>query len=299
MNEPMSEEAPAGQQSYFLSYSRTDERFAIRLAKDLRERGVSMWVDQLDIRPSEHWDRAIERAVRDCKGLVVVLSPRSAVSDNVADEISFAIDSGKSVLPVMIERCSLPLRITRMQVIDATRDYDSALEQCFAELTRGGDATARPAPAPQQRAPIEPQAITSAKQKLAPIVGPIAGVLVDKAAARAGSVKDFYTLVGSHIDSEADRKRFLMEVSSAVVPDPPPSKPAVPPPPSASGNAGPISSEVLDRMTGLMTRYIGPIATVVVKRESRAASSPQELRRLLADLISDQKDRAEFLRQAE
>ena len=22
-----------------------------------------MWVDQLDIRPSEHWDRAIERAV--------------------------------------------------------------------------------------------------------------------------------------------------------------------------------------------------------------------------------------------
>jgi hypothetical protein len=52
-------------------------------------------------------------------------------------------------------------------------------------------------------------------------------------------------------------------------------------------------------MTGLMTRYIGPIATVVVKRESRAASSPQELRRLLADLISDQKDRAEFLRQAE
>ena len=79
--------APGG---YFLSYSRSDERFALRFAKDLRSRGVAMWVDQLDIRPSEHWDRAIEKAVRDCRGLVVIVSPRSVASDNVADEISYA-----------------------------------------------------------------------------------------------------------------------------------------------------------------------------------------------------------------
>ena len=114
---------------YFLSYSRSDERFALRLAKDLRAQGIAMWVDQLDIRPSEHWDRAIERAVRDCRGMVVILSPRSVESDNVADEISYAIDSGKSVLPVMIEKCVLPLRITRMHVIDATGNYDKALQQ--------------------------------------------------------------------------------------------------------------------------------------------------------------------------
>src|SRR5256885_6244700 len=136
----MSEVSEQSQASYFLSYSRTDERFALRLAKDLRARGVAMWVDQLDIRPSEHWDRAIERAVSACRGLVVIISPRSVASENVADEISFAIDSGKSVLPVMIEKCVLPLRITRMHVIDATGVYDKALNQCLAELQRPSDA---------------------------------------------------------------------------------------------------------------------------------------------------------------
>ena len=137
----MSDEADRNQGTYFLSYSRSDERFALRLAKDLRAHGVAMWVDQLDIRPSQHWDRAIERAVSACRGLVVILSPRSVASDNVADEISFAIDSGKSVLPVMIEKCVLPLRITRMHVVDATGVYDKALRQCLAELQRPGDGS--------------------------------------------------------------------------------------------------------------------------------------------------------------
>src|SRR4051812_48088091 len=102
MNEVQAAEAD----TYFLSYSRSDQEFALRLATYVRAQGISLWVDQLDIRPSEHWDRAIERAVSKCRGIVVVLSPRSVASDNVADEISFAIDGGKSVLPVMIERCN-------------------------------------------------------------------------------------------------------------------------------------------------------------------------------------------------
>ena len=70
--------------------------------------------------------------------MVVILSPRSVLSNNVADEISYAINNGKSVMPVMIEKCALPLRITRMQVIDATVDYQHALDQCMAEMRRAG-----------------------------------------------------------------------------------------------------------------------------------------------------------------
>ena len=147
---------------YFLSYSRSDEHFALRLAKALRSRGVAMWVDQLDIRPSEHWDRAIERAVRDCRGLVVILSPRSVASDNVADEISYAIEHRKSVLPVVIEKCSLPLRITRMHVIDATEALDRAVDQCVAELRRT-DAVAAPAVEQPALGGLDPRAIATAK----------------------------------------------------------------------------------------------------------------------------------------
>jgi TIR domain len=290
----VSAEESAGQ-CYFLSYSRSDEQFALRLAKDLRAGGVAMWVDQLDIRPSEHWDKAIERAVRGCRGLVVVLSPRSVASDNVADEISFAIDSGKSVLPVMIERCTLPLRLTRMQVIDATGNYDRALEQCLDELKRrDGAPVARPAERPREA--LDPAELALAKERLAPILGPIAGRLVDKAAQGAGSTADLYRAVALRIDSEPERERFLKSASvGAADSQPPPTRKAAP---KETVNPS-IPTAELDTVAQLMTRYIGPIAPMVVKRESRSSGSFEDLCRQLAALIADPRERAEFLREAE
>jgi hypothetical protein len=287
---------PAGVQtrSYFLSYSRTDERFALRLAQDLRAQGVAMWVDQLDIRPSEHWDRAIERAVRDCSGLVVILSPRSVASDNVADEISYAIDSGKTVLPVMIEKCVLPLRITRMHVIDATKSYEKALQQCVAELCDPGRTAAKGPPEPAAVSQLDPDALKTARQQLATIVGPIAAILVDKAAARAGSEQELYALLLQHIESETDRERFR-----SIAPAQPAPSPAPPAVPSASAASAPLSAAELDSLAGALTQYLGPIAPLVTRRESRSSSSAEDLRQRLAALIPAESDRADFLRRLE
>jgi hypothetical protein len=288
----MVEEPTSAADHYFLSYSRSDEDFALRFAKDIRTRGVAMWVDQLDIRPSAHWDRAIERAVRDCRGIVVILSPRSVASDNVADEISFAIDSKKSVLPVMIERCTLPLRITRMQVIDATNSYEKALQQCVAELVRPKtsahsimDRTC------EARASLSDETISAATRLLAPIVGPIAAILVDKAASHAASTNELYTLLAQHIEKAADRERFLENVGDQQSPRPA----AV----SAADNAVVISQSELDSVVGALTHYLGPIASVVAKREAAVSRSPGELRARLAAMIPNDRDRAEFLRRLE
>jgi TIR domain-containing protein len=291
----MTAEACTGEGCYFLSYSRADEKIALRLASDLRDRGVAMWLDQLDIRPSEHWDRAIERAVRECRGLVVILSPRSVASDNVADEISFAIDSGKSVLPVMIERCTLPLRLTRMQVVDATDNYERALQQCVDELTRrDGEPVVRKAPEPAPVA-LDAGELSAAKQRLAQILGPIAGRLVDKAAARAASIPELYRLLAANIPNAAEREGFLALGGAASVQGSTPS-----PPPAARQSAGAgIAKADLDSMAELMARYIGPIARVVVTREGRASESVDQLRQQLAVHIPDLRERAEFLREAE
>jgi hypothetical protein len=279
--------------TYFLSYSRADEGIALPFARTLREAGIAMWVDQFDIRPSEHWDRAIERAVRECRGIVVMLSPRSAASDNVADEISFALEHGKSVLPVMIERCSLPLRITRMQVIDATGDYDRALRQSIAVL-QGKSAV--PGPIVERRQ--EPKGISdgavlaAAKERLTHILGPIAGLLVDKEAARANSTGELYELLAQHIGSEKDRKRFLnspgmntREPSSSPIEQKKVLQESVPP-------------DEIVRLTSLLTHYLGPIATVIARREGAGAASSDELQQRLASRIPDGRDRADFLRQA-
>lgn len=278
--------APGG---YFLSYSRSDERFALRFAKDLRSRGVAMWVDQLDIRPSEHWDRAIEKAVRDCRGLVVIVSPRSVASDNVADEISYALENGKSVLPVMIEKCSLPLRITRMHVIDASAGYDRAVQQCVAELQRAGSG---PAGAKTEAASqLGPDAIATAKRQLTAIMGPIAGVIVDKAARRAATMAELRSIVIQHIEDPADRARF-----AAMDGNPPPAAAAVPTPSPAPNGGEPIDRTQVKKVEQALMPYLGPIAPLVAKRESRAAQSLEEFHRRVADLIHDQQDQAAFFR---
>ena len=112
---------------YFISYSRSDQAFALRFAQDLKTAGVDVWVDQLDIPIGQNWDRSVEAAVRDCEGFVIILSPRSAASEHVADEVACALEDHKHIIPILIEKCTIPMRLARLQFIDATSDYDNAL----------------------------------------------------------------------------------------------------------------------------------------------------------------------------
>jgi hypothetical protein len=79
--------ATTGQTPFgFFSYSRKDSEFVLRLAKDLRHAGAVVWLDQLDIKPGEHWDGAVEKALATCDRMLVILSPDSVNSTNVMDD---------------------------------------------------------------------------------------------------------------------------------------------------------------------------------------------------------------------
>ena len=212
----MSAEQRIDRDTCFVSYSRGDERFTLRLAEDLRVRGVTIWVDQLNIRASEHWDRAIECAIRGCCCMVAVLSPRAILSDNVADEISLAIDSGKTIIPLMIEPCRLPLRLARMHLIDATSAYEVAREQCLAAIKVASTLLLE---VPKGSSALEDdEVLLAATRQLATVLGPIAEILVEKAADRAASVADLYSILSLHIDNTADRERFLSATPQATTP---------------------------------------------------------------------------------
>jgi formylglycine-generating enzyme required for sulfatase activity len=117
---------------YFFSYTRSDSEFVLRLAEELRAVGVNLWLDQLDILGGQHWDRTIEKALKRCQGMVAVLSPEAVVSTNVMDEVSYALDEGKLVVPVLVRSCDIPFRLRRVQYIDFTDDYATG----FSELLR-------------------------------------------------------------------------------------------------------------------------------------------------------------------
>src|SRR5512142_2521624 len=114
----------------FISYSRANSNFAVRLAKDLKAAGFDVWLDQLDIPTGARWDDEIERALEKSSIFLIILSPESIESQNVKDEVGYAIDGGKSILPVVTRTCRIPLRLRRFQFVDfSNKPYEDSLAE--------------------------------------------------------------------------------------------------------------------------------------------------------------------------
>lgn len=111
----------------FFSYSRKDTDFAVKLANDLRKSGVTIWIDQ-DILPGEQWDNSIEKALDTSTCLIVILSPNSVQSANVLNEVHYAIDNRKTIIPVLYKDCKLPLLLLRYQYTPFIDDYQNGLK---------------------------------------------------------------------------------------------------------------------------------------------------------------------------
>ena len=63
----------------------------------------------------------MEKALHECEIFLIILTPASISSENVKDEIGYAIDHGKRILPVLLEECVIPLRLRRFQYVDFTK----------------------------------------------------------------------------------------------------------------------------------------------------------------------------------
>lgn len=116
--------------SVFISYSRADNEFVDLLLRLLLSKGYDAWLDRRNIDAGSHWDQAIEDAIQACNHMIVVLSPESAASQNVSDEWTYAIDEGKTIIPIYHRSCSIPMRLRRLQWIDFEK-------QQFAQAFQG------------------------------------------------------------------------------------------------------------------------------------------------------------------
>lgn len=121
-------------QTAFFSYSRDDSEFALRLAEDLKAAGANVWLDQLDIAPGQRWARAVQDALNNCHRLLVILSPASVDSTNVEDEVAFALEEHKTVIPVFYRDCKVPFQLRPFHYADFRTDYDRGLKTLLRTL---------------------------------------------------------------------------------------------------------------------------------------------------------------------
>ncbi len=119
---------------FFISYSRVDTTFVLKLANDLKNAGVNIWLDQLNIPPGAHWDNEIEAALHSATCVLAIISPQSMESKNAMDEISFALEQDKKVIPVLLTNTETPFRLRRLQRIDFTGDYEKGVNQLLKAI---------------------------------------------------------------------------------------------------------------------------------------------------------------------
>jgi formylglycine-generating enzyme required for sulfatase activity len=156
----------------FICYARVDQEFVLKLARNLKERGVPVWVDVWDIPVSANWDQAIDDALYDCTQFLIVLSPAAVDSGEVRGELRTALDEAKPILPVLYQPCRIPRQLRLIQHADFTSrspDDETALAQVIHALSASSASSPGPTrPGPASQAPPEEKPFVSPHQTLEP-----------------------------------------------------------------------------------------------------------------------------------
>ena len=136
------------------------------------------------------------------------------------------------------------------------------------------------------------------ERQLVPIVGPVAKILVRDAATTTKSRQEMYRLLSDHLHTPEERQRFLRSggqtgpVSTA-------SSAGKPLPSSSNISKRPLTTEVTQRASQLLARYIGPIASILTRRAAQTATDEAQLYAMLAEKLTDTAERERFLKDAE
>ncbi len=96
----------------FISHSHEDKAFGEKIAKALKERHFSVWIDN-HIETGDQWIDKIKDAIKECVVMVVIMTPSADKSDWVKREILLAERLNKPIFPLLLAGEELLLLITR------------------------------------------------------------------------------------------------------------------------------------------------------------------------------------------
>ncbi|MBS0374386.1 MAG: toll/interleukin-1 receptor domain-containing protein [Proteobacteria bacterium] len=201
----------------FISYSQADRGCADEIVARVEARGLAAWIAPRDVAPSADWAAEIVDAIAAARVMVLVLSASSNDSPQVRREVERAVSRQVRILPFRIDDVlpskSLEYFLSAQHWLDA---FPPPREPHYARLCDALEAVLAPGvvPPPAARAGtagprFEGAALARVTALLADEVGPIAGVLVRRAAAVATDWRQLTTALAGEIGPEAARREFL------------------------------------------------------------------------------------------
>ena len=146
--------------------------------------------------------------------------------------------------------------------------------------------------------PLEASQLKDIENELAKRIGPLASVLVKKAAKKHATLDAVIEAVASEIDDEAERTVFTKKVrGNSQLPSSPSRRPGEAEVATQLA-ATRFDLGVLERAEKRLAQHIGAVARVVVKRAAMKARDEGELYLLIADEIENPADRKVFIKKA-
>jgi len=118
----------------FISHSSSDKDFAVKLANDLKEMGIQVWIDEFQIKVGDSIPQMINDAFDQCNFFGLVLSDESVNSEWVKRELSTAFISELEkrsirILPILWRQCKIPNLILEKKYADFRKDYGFGMQQ--------------------------------------------------------------------------------------------------------------------------------------------------------------------------
>lgn len=104
----------------FLSYSSASQPWVRKFTDALTAAGVSAWFDAHDILPGERWQAQIEKALRQSRVLIMVLTQDSVQRPWTFFELGAALAGGKRIVPVLsddVDPADIPAVVRQFQFV--------------------------------------------------------------------------------------------------------------------------------------------------------------------------------------
>jgi hypothetical protein len=218
----------------FICFSSKDEATAREVVELLELEGIKCWISLRDVPAGQNYQENIVQAIEAAAGMVFLFSGNSNASGEVKKELSLAGSFDKPVFPLRLvpvtPNAALRYELAIRQWIDVFPDKQRAL-RTLAETIKKAEANSalaerdspRMAPivAPGAQmvpivAPGTPE-FDAIRTLLARHIGPIAKVLVEKAASQAHTPDEFCERLAAHVATGPARLTFTQAVRARLM----------------------------------------------------------------------------------
>jgi len=204
----------------FISYAHVnpDQDIAAKLHRVIEANGFNVFVDS-KIRLGQNWAEQIDLQLRSSTHFVALLSAASIKSDMVRREIAMAYTLKKAnkltILPVRLDfNGELPYELGAyldliQYVMWRPGESFDPICQAIVEAIRGSAPSNNIPPKSPDSKSFTERELEVVSMQLARYLGPVARVMVDRAAKQATNWKQLYDLLAAKIPEGEERRTFL------------------------------------------------------------------------------------------